>query len=158
MQNSFRYGCPGTSFFTTLGDTIFYDPALIGCTRILANLSSFSSSLEPIRTPLDGKNATTVKKAVQYSGLVRYYLNKRAGCRPLSILPVHHAGGYMPLSRPWRFCGTTRKNITHNMTYLSAGGITYAMRENNFHAINISMPYLKNIVIVGFGHIVSIIR
>jgi predicted DNA-binding transcriptional regulator YafY len=29
----FQDTCPGTSFLTTLGDTIFYDPALVGCMK-----------------------------------------------------------------------------------------------------------------------------
>ena len=42
------------------------------------------------------------------------------------------------------------------MAYFPTGEVEYAMGENNFHIINISMPYPKNIAIVGFGQFVSI--
>jgi ABC-type nitrate/sulfonate/bicarbonate transport system permease component len=33
LFQDFGGACPGTSFLTTLGDTIFYDPALVGCMK-----------------------------------------------------------------------------------------------------------------------------
>jgi hypothetical protein len=44
--------CPGTSFLTTLGNTYFYDPALVECMMFSPYLSSFSSSLSRYERPL----------------------------------------------------------------------------------------------------------
>jgi hypothetical protein len=44
--------CPETSFFTTLGNTYFYDPALVECMMFPPYLSSFSSSLSRYERPL----------------------------------------------------------------------------------------------------------